>query len=156
MMQIDHANITSVARFSDDQLSEVHGLLAGGDPRRHVWVNLGVETASGRLLETASARAKMRPFPADEWPEVSREQVRRLARAGFIPMVSLLVGLPGETAHDVEETTDWVRGLRGERVVVFPLFLASVDERTRSFLLRAFKDDFHDDACQHRGDSPGV
>jgi len=126
MMQLDHANVSSVAALSDAELAEMHELLTGG-AARHVWVNLGVETASGGLLVTGGGAAKMRPFAADDWAEACREQVRRLVRAGFTPMISLIVGLPGETPGDIEGTRRWVQGLRGERVVVLPVLLAPLE-----------------------------
>ena len=126
MIQIDHANVSSVASFSDDELAETHALLAGDFADRHVWVNLGVETVSPPLLAGGCIRAKMRPATPESWGDVCREQVQRLSRAGFMPMVSLMTGLPGETDVDVDATTRWVRTLRGERVVVFPMLLAPI------------------------------
>ncbi len=135
MIQVDHANVASVAGFSDAELGEMHALLSDGARGRHVWVNLGVETASGELLHRSGANAKMRPVAPADWADFCRRQVLRLGHAGFVPMVSLLLGLPGESARDVEATERWVRALRGERVVVFPLFLAPVAPGARPFAL---------------------
>jgi radical SAM superfamily enzyme YgiQ (UPF0313 family) len=128
MIQTDHANVASVAAFSDEELRRVWRLLAGRDDERdYVWLNLGVETASGRLLAKCGGRPKMKPWPVDEWGRACMEQVRRLCRAGFFPLVSLVLGLPGETEEDVEETLRWVEELRGERVAVIPMFHAPVN-----------------------------
>ena len=135
MLQLDHANVSSVAGFSDAELVEIHSLLCGGYPRP-VWVNLGVETASGRLLDSLSARAKMRPFDAASWADACREQVLRLIKAGFLPMVSLVVGLDGETDEDVAGTRRWVESLSGERVLVFPLLLAPTEPGRRPVAAR--------------------
>jgi len=133
LLQPDHANITSVARFSDAELREVHRLLVG--PQRHdfVWINLGVETASGELLAANGGRAKMHPYGSEAWSEVCLEQVRRLAAAGFFPLVSLVMGLAGETPEDVQRTLRWVRELRDERVAVFPMFCAPVEAGRPAF-----------------------
>ncbi len=131
-MHIDHANVVSVARTSNDDLREIASLLSGGDDRRYLWVNLGVETASGKLL-AATCRAKMRPFAESEWAEACLEQVRRLSSAGFVPMVSLLLGLREETEDDVEQTLRWVGRLKGMRVTVFPMFLAATEPEQKSF-----------------------
>ena len=131
-IHIDHANINSVAQTDEDDLAEIHSLLAGVGGGDYLWVNLGVETASGRLL-AASGAAKMRPHETDRWDEVCREQVRRLASVGFVPMVSLIMGLPGETADDVELTLNWVRSLRGVRVTVFPMFAAPLNAGQKAF-----------------------
>jgi len=129
MIQPDHANITSVAGYSDDELRQVRRLLAGGDdPRDFVWVNLGVETACGDLLRDNGGAPKMRPWDVDEWGERCREQVLRLCRAGFFPLVSLVLGLPGETPEHLARTQAWVDGLSGERLTIFPLLHAPISD----------------------------
>jgi len=133
MIQPLHANISSVSGFSDDELAETARLFRGDHASRHVWVNVGVETASGQLLRAVGGRAKMHPFAVDDWGDACHHQVRRLVRAGFTPMISLLTGLPGETPDDVETTCEWVRDLDGERVLVFPVFLAPIEPRIRPF-----------------------
>ena len=151
LIQTDHVNVTSVATFSDAQLAETHQLLSNGARGRHVWVNLGVETVSARLLEHASFAAKLRPFSPVEWGEACRREIGRLARAGFLPMVSLVTGLPGETEEDVALTARWVRSLRGERVVVFPLFYAPIGPGAKPMSLvdltctrwRLFEESYH-------------
>jgi radical SAM superfamily enzyme YgiQ (UPF0313 family) len=124
-LAIDHANIASVAQFSDAELAEVQRLVSGG-PGQLVWMNLGVETASGRLLAANGGAVKMKPFSPEEWGEVCLAQVRRLCRHGFLPMASLVIGLPGETAEDTERTLEWVESLSAERVSVVPVFHTAV------------------------------
>ena len=59
LIQIDHANVTSVAQYDDRQLEAVHDLLVGEQRDRLVWVNVGVETASEDLLRQAGGGGKM-------------------------------------------------------------------------------------------------
>jgi radical SAM superfamily enzyme YgiQ (UPF0313 family) len=126
LIQIDHANVTSVAAFSDDDLREVHDLLVAGQRHDYLWVNLGVETASGELLDRNQKGGKIRPFQTAEWGELCDAQVRRLIRAGYFPLVSLILGLPGETPEHVEATVRWIENLRRERLVIFPIFYSPV------------------------------
>lgn len=134
LLQTDHANVTSTAQFSDHELAEVHRLFAPeGSRHDYVWLNLGVETASGELLAANGGRPKMAPYAPGEWAEVCMEQVRRLTAAGFFPFISLLMGLPGEDESHVEASIRWVARLRGERVAVFPLFYAPIDGRGPAF-----------------------
>ena len=128
LIQVDHGNIASAARFDDNDLCEVRRLLVGED-RRHefLWINLGVETASGRLLADNGGLPKMRPFGVEEWGGACLEQVHRLVRAGYFPLVSLMAGLPGETPDDVERTLRWVAELRQTRAAIFPLLYAPID-----------------------------
>ena len=127
LIQTDHANIMSVAQYSNGQLSRVRELLVGASGSELPWVNLGVETASGELLAASGGAAKMVGAPIERWGEVCARQVRRLIAAGWLPMVSLVVGLPGETREHVRQTLEWVRDMRRERVTIFPVIHAPVD-----------------------------
>ena len=60
LIQADHANIASAAQFSDEELAAVRRAMRG---RRaagtdYLWLNLGVETASGGLLAANGGRAQ--------------------------------------------------------------------------------------------------
>lgn len=129
-MQIDHANVTSVAQMTEEQLLEVRRLLRWERPTRYLWVNLGVESANGRLV-AASGAGKVAPYRAEDWEELAREAVAKLERTGYFPVVSLVLGLPGEAAADVARTMRLVEWLEGRRAAVFPIFYEPVraDER---------------------------
>jgi radical SAM superfamily enzyme YgiQ (UPF0313 family) len=132
LIQSDHANIISIERYGDGDLSRVRTLLAGrDDPRDYVWLNLGVETASGRLLADNGGRPKMGSHDPAEWGDVCLAQTRRLADAGYFPLVSIVLGLPGETPDDVQETLEWVEALGDMRAAVFPMFHAPLNEEER-------------------------
>ncbi|MHB8996739.1 MAG: B12-binding domain-containing radical SAM protein [Armatimonadota bacterium] len=125
IIQPDHVNVASVAQYNDTQLSEIHRLLTGGY-QDTPWVNLGIETPSGALLQANGGRPKMGGVASDQWGDFCAQQLRRLIRAGFVPMASLVIGLPGETPEDIELTRQWVRALRGEPVTVFPVLYAPI------------------------------
>jgi radical SAM superfamily enzyme YgiQ (UPF0313 family) len=127
LIQIDHANLSSVSRWTDPELASAHRLLAGGPAHRFLWVNVGVETAAGELLKAQGGLGKMAGVKPEEWGEFAAEQVRRLIRAEFFPLVSLLLGLPGETREDVRRTLEWVHGFRDQRLAIFPMLYAPVD-----------------------------
>src|SRR5262249_32354820 len=122
LIQLDHANVISVAQYSDDDLREVNDLLVEGQRHRYLWVNLGVETASGELLDMNQKGGKIRPFKPAEWGELCDQQIRRLIKAGYFPLVSLIMGLPGETPEHVEKTVRWIENLYHKRLVIFPIF----------------------------------
>jgi radical SAM superfamily enzyme YgiQ (UPF0313 family) len=132
VLQTDHANLRSAAQYGDEELVEVRRAMAGEDGRG-VWLNVGVETASGALLAANGGRPKMLPCAPEDWGEFCLDQVRRLVRLGYFPLISLIIGLPGETPEDVEQTLAWVRQLDGERLAVFPLFHAPLDAAQPAF-----------------------
>ncbi|MEI6500337.1 MAG: hypothetical protein WCP21_04835 [Armatimonadota bacterium] len=129
IIQPDHVNVASVAQYNDTQLREIHRLLTGGFQDRP-WVNLGVETPCGALLQANGGRPKMGGVAPEQWGEFCAAQLLRLTEAGFVPMASLVIGLPGETPEHLETTRAWVRGLRGQPVTVFPVLYAPLDGQT--------------------------
>jgi radical SAM superfamily enzyme YgiQ (UPF0313 family) len=130
LIQIDHANAVSVAQFDDEQLSAIHRLLAGRDPRRAIWVNVGIETASGELLASIGGSCKANRDKSQTWAEFSALQMRRLCRAGFFPMASMMIGLPGEREEHLRETLAWVRSLESERMAIFPVLYAPINGKS--------------------------
>ncbi len=126
LIQTDHANITSVAGYSDEQLREVRDLMVGDTGSVHPWVNLGVESASGELL-ARSGSAKLGGVDRADWGEFAREQLLRLIGAGFMPMASLMLCMPGETPEHVQMALDWVESLSDEPLTIFPVIYAPID-----------------------------
>ncbi|NLO07277.1 MAG: hypothetical protein GX131_15725 [candidate division WS1 bacterium] len=126
LIQTDHANIISVAAYSDAELAQVRELMVGETGCRHPWMNLGVESACGQLL-AQSGSAKLGGTAPAEWGEFAAEQLRRLVRAGFMPMASLIMCLPGETPEHVRATLEWVKGLSREPLTIFPVLYAPID-----------------------------
>ncbi len=139
LIQTDHANVMSVAGWSDEQLRNLRGLMVGDSGSRYPWMNLGVESASGELL-ARSGSAKLGGVEPSDWGAFAAEQLRRLIRAGFMPMASLILRLPGECGDDVQRSLDWVDGLAGEPLMIFPMLYAPIDGSpppTRNDLTRA-------------------
>jgi len=120
-VQLGHANITSVLALEPQALREIRRLLRADPDPEFLWVNLGLESASGRLVR-AVAPGKMGPADPDAWPEMAVEAAHRLRRAGFFPVFSVILGLPGETPDDLLHTRRLVDRLAEGPVAVFPVF----------------------------------
>ncbi|MCK5000797.1 MAG: B12-binding domain-containing radical SAM protein [Anaerohalosphaera sp.] len=120
-MQIDHGNVTSAAQLADSELREIRRLLTWEKPSEYLWVNMGVESANGQLV-AENCRGKVSPYQPDEWEDIVREVVDKMSRTGFFSVISLILGLPGETPDDVERTMELVKYLENKRAVIFPVF----------------------------------
>lgn len=126
LVQTDHANVISVAAWSDEQLRELRELMVGPTSCRLPWINLGVESATGELLARSGA-AKLGGIDPARWGDFCAEQLRRLIRAGFMPMASLMLCMPGETPEHVRRNIEWVESVAREPMTIFPVIYAPID-----------------------------
>ena len=133
LMQTDHANVASTMGLTDAELKAVHDTMVRGVRHEHLWVNIGVESAAGELVEANQGLAKIAPFSVEDWGRVCHEAMVRLIEAGFLPMVSLIFGLPGETQEHVRRTLRWVNRFADKRLMIFPLFYEPLAAGERPF-----------------------
>lgn len=133
LIQLDHVNVSSVAQFPQEALYELQEILTRGVRHEYLWLNLGVETVNGELLQEHSCNGKLHPFRAEEWEEICENAIYRLIDAGFMPMVSLMFGIPGETPEDIQRTLEFVKRFHSQRVLFFPLFYAPVKPDQKAF-----------------------
>ena len=126
LIQVDHAGISSIAQTPDADLRRIQECLAGDTGWRTPWVNVGVESASADLLRRHGCQAKLGAF-AGTWPETAAEQMQRLCDAGFFPLASLVMDLPGETPDDIENTRHWVQRVAHLPLAVFPVLHAPLE-----------------------------
>ncbi len=125
-LQIDHANISTVMQISDADLRKIRALMSWPESTDFLWVNMGAESANGRLV-AANSGGKIAPLNPDHWEEMIIGAGEKLSRTGFYGVFSLVLGLPGETVEDIRRTRAMVDRLEAMRAVVFPIFYEPVD-----------------------------
>ena len=84
---------------------------------------IGLETGSVRMAKKIMP-SKGVPFPIEDWPSVLLEGLRVLNENNWFPMMTLIVGNPGETDEDVQETLDLIYEM--ERRGLFAFLVPSI------------------------------
>lgn len=92
-----------------------------------VTVEVGVETGSPRLMQE-HMRGKALPYDVSEWPEIVCEAYGVLNDANWVPLCTLVTGLPKEKEEDVLLTLDLIHRMRRYKTFFVPLFFVSLED----------------------------
>jgi hypothetical protein len=84
---------------------------------------IGVETGSVRMAKQIMP-GKSAPFPIEEWPSVVIQGLTILNRNNWFPVMTLMIGNPGETDEDSIATLDLICEV--ERRGLFAYFVPSI------------------------------
>jgi len=98
----------------------------------------GIETGSPRLIKEDMV-GKCRPFPPEDWPNVVVNAFEVLTKNHWVPVATLILGLPGEKEEDINLTLELVEELKNFKSLIVPLFLVSMGslkDKTDSFTLQ--------------------
>jgi radical SAM superfamily enzyme YgiQ (UPF0313 family) len=104
--------------------SPIHLPAFGGQPRRKILSPLmGLETGSVRMARSIMP-GKAVPFSIEDWPSVVIQGLTILNRNNWFPVMTLMIGNPGETDEDVKATLDLVYEI--ERRGLFAFLVPSI------------------------------
>ena len=84
---------------------------------------IGMETGSVRMAKKIMP-GKAAPFPIEEWPSVLIQGLTILNRNNWFPVLTLMIGNPGETDEDSRATLDLLYEV--ERRGLFAFFVPSI------------------------------
>ncbi len=115
-----------IRQLSDVMLdsSPIHLPALSSHPKKKALVPLiGLETGSVRMAKEVMP-SKGVPFKIDDWPSVMVRGLEVLNRNNWFPMLTLMVGNPGETDEDVKATLDLIFEI--ERRELFGFLVPSV------------------------------
>ncbi len=87
----------------------------------YLGVEVGLETGSPNLAKRIMP-AKAAPYPAERWPEVVEDSLSVMHENKIIPAVTIILGLPEETADDLVKTAELLDRLRPYRSLIVPMF----------------------------------
>ena len=82
---------------------------------------VGLETGSPRLVKD-HMEGKCKPFKPEDWPEIVKQATGISNDAYWMPVSTLVMGLPGEGADDVMKTLELIDDLEDFRIMFYPLF----------------------------------
>lgn len=86
---------------------------------------VGLETGSPRLVKK-HMEGKCKPFKPQDWPEVVKQATKISNDANWIPVATLVMGLPEEEVDDVIKTLELVDDLKNYRIMLYPLFFVPI------------------------------
>jgi radical SAM superfamily enzyme YgiQ (UPF0313 family) len=123
-IDVSHLSLASVHQ-SQGLLRKVSQIVGVGSSQNHMSAWIGIETGSCRILKMHMPN-KARPAKIDNWPEIVRDCYRLFAEESWLPVASLVLGLPEETAEDVIKTTELVESLMDYTGLMLPLFFTTI------------------------------
>jgi radical SAM superfamily enzyme YgiQ (UPF0313 family) len=85
----------------------------------------GIETGSPQLI-TRFMKGKARPFTADDWPEMIIKSHQILSDNHWVPVNTMILGLPGETPEDIRKSIELVQNLSNYRSLIIPLYFVPI------------------------------
>ncbi len=137
-IDVSHLSLATVHQ-SQDLLREVSRIVGIGSDQKYMSAWIGIETGSCRILEMHMPR-KALPGETSKWPEIVKDCYNLFGEESWLPIASLVLGLPGETADDVIKTIELVESLKDYTGLILPLFFTPMSE-TRLGKIKGFGKD---------------
>lgn len=123
-IDVSHLSLASVYQ-NQNLLRQVSEIVGVGSDQNHMSAWIGIESGSCRILRMHMPN-KARPAEIEDWPEIVRECYSLFAEESWLPVASLVLGLPGEKAEDVIKTTELVDSLMDYTGLMLPLFFTTI------------------------------
>jgi radical SAM superfamily enzyme YgiQ (UPF0313 family) len=88
---------------------------------------IGLETGSPRLFDKFM-KGKAYPYKASQWRDVVLKGMEILNRHNWFPFCTFIIGLPGETDADTEQSLDLLFDLRDAKGMFVPTWFVPLDD----------------------------
>ena len=137
-IDVSHLSLATVHQ-NQDLLRKVSEIVGIGSDQKYMSAWIGIETGSCRILEMHMPR-KALPSETSAWPEMVMDCYRLFDEESWLPVASLVLGLPGETAQDVVQTIDLVESIKHYTGHILPLFFTPMAETQLGGILGFGKD----------------
>lgn len=123
-IDVSHLSLASVHQ-SHGLLRAISEVVGVGSSQNHMSAWIGIETGSCRILKMHMPN-KARPAEIGNWPDIVRDCYHLFAEESWLPVASLVLGLPEERAEDVIKTTELVESLKDYTGLMLPLFFTTI------------------------------
>ena len=133
-VQISHFALSSAAS-APDAVEEISNILELDKKGEWLSGQTGIETGSPQLIDNIM-RGKCKPYKPKDWPQVVVDAFGVLSDNSWVPVSTLIIGIPGETERDIQLTIDLVRELKEFKSIIVPLFFVSqggLSKKSESF-----------------------
>jgi len=94
---------------------------------KHSSVEIGIETGSIRLINEYM-KGKVLPYKPEEWHDIVTKGIEILNENRIWPLVTLIIGLPGENEKDTIATLELLDKMRHSKVFYVPLLFTSEED----------------------------
>jgi radical SAM superfamily enzyme YgiQ (UPF0313 family) len=132
-----HASFPTIIQ-AQELIHNLNEIVGFDEKRPFLGPQIGLETGSPRLIKKYMI-GKPKPYSAEEWPEIVLDAMQILNENYWYPVLTLILGLPGENEDDVIRTIELIDTLKGYKGWIFPLFFTSIEgtnfQREQSFSL---------------------
>jgi radical SAM superfamily enzyme YgiQ (UPF0313 family) len=116
-----------------DKIREINNF----GPSKWNGVQAGIETGSSRMIKKHMPY-KSKPFSPAEWSDIILQGTKVLNRNYIVGLYTLMIGLPGETDDDVQDSIDMVKSLDGSESVITPTLWTDYYRPENSFTTDKF------------------
>ena len=123
-MDVSHLSLAAIHQ-NQGLLRKISRIVGVGSDQNHMSAWIGIETGSCRILDMHMPR-KALPGKTGNWPEIVRDCYRLFEEESWLPVASLVLGLPGEGREDVIQTTELVESLMDYTGLILPLFFTTI------------------------------
>jgi radical SAM superfamily enzyme YgiQ (UPF0313 family) len=105
------------------RLSEI--MQTGSKTCPFISAQVGIESGSPRII-AKYMKGKARPFTPQQWPEMIVQSHKILQENHWVPVNTIIFGLPGEEPDDIMKTKDLVEDLAEYKSIIIPLFFVPI------------------------------
>ena len=125
--KIDISHFTHASAASKPSLIEKLSELMNAGSKECPFLSgqVGIETGSPRMV-TKYMKGKAKPFKPEEWPEMIIESHKLLHDNHWVPVETLIIGLPGEKPEDTRKTIELVKDLSEFKSLIVPLYFVPI------------------------------